>query len=113
MNYERPEEISEPSRSPVVVRDDAVRDLEAKSAPKVSQAADKEKSSGKKVSEAKVKMQTRLPALEDDPDVGIQKDQVVVRDGKPDLSFIGTLLASAASASAPQGTWREYRVYET
>jgi hypothetical protein len=113
MNYERPEENSEPGRATVVVDGDAVRDQEARSAPKVSRPADKEKSTRKKVSEVKVKMQARLPALEDDPDVGVQRDQIVIRDGKPDLAFTGTLLASAAPASAPQGTWREYRVYET
>jgi hypothetical protein len=58
-------------------------------------------------------MQSRLPSLDDDPDVGVQKDQIVTRDGKADLAFTGTLIASAAPPSAPQGKWREYRVYET
>ena len=43
----------------------------------------------------------------------MQKDQVVTRDGKADLAFTGTLLASAAPPSAPQGKWQEYRVYGT
>jgi hypothetical protein len=58
-------------------------------------------------------MQSRLPALGDDPDVGVQKEQLVTRDGKADLAFTGTLLASAAPSSAPNGQWREYRIYET
>jgi hypothetical protein len=58
-------------------------------------------------------MQTRLPVLDDDPDVGVEKEQVVIRDRKADLAFTGTLLASAAPASAPKGQWREYRIYET
>lgn len=72
-----------------------------------------EKSAPKKISEVKVNMQTRLPALEDDAAIGIQKEQIVVRDGKADLAFLGTLLASAAPPSAPQGHWQEYRIYET
>jgi hypothetical protein len=58
-------------------------------------------------------MQSRLPALGDDSDVGVQKEQLVTRDGKADLAFTGTLLASAAPPSAPKGQWREYRIYET
>jgi len=72
-----------------------------------------EKSAPKQISEVKVKLQTRLPVLEDDPAVGVQKEQIVVRDGKADLAFLGTLLASAAPSSAPQGHWQEYRIYET
>ena len=58
-------------------------------------------------------MQGRLPALDDDPDLGVQKEQIVIRDGKADLAFTGTLLASAAPPSAPKGRWQEYRIYET
>jgi hypothetical protein len=58
-------------------------------------------------------MQSRLPGLEDDADVGVQKEQIVTRDGKADLAFTGALLASAAPASAPNGHWQEYRVYAT
>jgi hypothetical protein len=93
----------------VLVRGEAVRDQNLPS--KDSQA--KEQSAHKTVVEAKVKMQSRLPALDDDPDVGVQKDQVVTRDGKADLAFTGTLLASAAPSSAPQGKWQEYRVFGT
>jgi hypothetical protein len=64
------------------------------------------------VSQAKVKMQERLPALVDDGEVGQEKEQTVGRDGKADLGFKGTLLGSAAS-SAPKGRWQEYRVYST
>ena len=38
---------------------------------------------------------------------------MVTRDGKADLAFTGTLLASAAPPSAPTGQWQEYRIYET
>jgi hypothetical protein len=58
-------------------------------------------------------MQSRLPVLDDDPDVGVQKEQIVIRDGKADLAFTGKLLASAAPPSAPNGKWQEYRIYET
>jgi hypothetical protein len=58
-------------------------------------------------------MQNRLPALEDDADVGVEKEQLVVRDGKADLAFTGTLLASAAPTAARKGHWEELRVYET
>jgi hypothetical protein len=97
----------------VVVRGETVRDQEPRSSPKDSSPTDKEKSPRKEVSAAKVRMQGRLPALDDDPDVGVQKEQVVIRDGKADLAFTGTLLASAAPPSAPKGQWWEYRIYET
>ena len=58
-------------------------------------------------------MQSRLPGLDDDQDVGVQKEMTVIRDGKADLSFTGKLLASAAPSSAPKGEWQEYRIYET
>src|ERR1700685_2271264 len=53
----------------VLVRGEAVHDQEPKSPPK-----DKEKSPRKEVSESKIKMQSRLPVLDDDPDVGVQKE---------------------------------------
>jgi hypothetical protein len=106
MSSERPQGFSEPQA--VLVRGETIRDQEPKSPSK-----DKEKSPRKEVSEAKVKMQSRLPVLDDDPDVGIQKAQIVIRDGKADLAFTGKLLASAAPPSAPKGQWQEYRVYET
>jgi hypothetical protein len=58
-------------------------------------------------------MQGRLPALDDDADVGVQKEYIVTRDDKADLRFTGVLLASAAPASAPKGSWQEYRIYRT
>jgi hypothetical protein len=102
----------------VLVRGETIRDPESKSPSKDSQSKDKdakpkEKSPPKAVSEAKVKMQGRLPALDDDAAVGVQKDHVVTRDGKADLAFTGTLVASAAPSSAPKGKWQEYRIYET
>jgi hypothetical protein len=63
--------------------------------------------------EAKVRMQARLPALDDDADVGVEKEHLVTRDGKADLLFMGVLLASAAPTSAPKGQWQEYRIYHT
>jgi hypothetical protein len=97
----------------VVVRGEAVSDPEPRSQPKGSSTADQANSPRKATSESKVKMQSHLPALDDDPDVGVQKEQVVIRDGKADLAFTGTLLASAAPPSAPKGQWQEYRIYET
>ena len=136
MSTERPEEFSEPQfrgrqasddrrdseaagnhgpsddstrhEATVLVRGETIRNQEPKSPPK-----DKEKSPRKEVSEAKIKMQSRLPVLDDDPDVGVQKEHIVIRDGKADLAFTGKLLASAAPPSAPKGQWQEYRIYET
>jgi hypothetical protein len=65
------------------------------------------------VSKTKVAMQSRLPALDDDANVGVKKEYIVTRDGKADLRFSGVLLASAAPASAPEGHWQEYRIYQT
>jgi len=77
-------------------------------------ASDKERgSTAKKVSAAKAKMRDRLPALDDDAEVGVQKEHIVTRDGEADLRFTGVLLAAAAPASAPKGQWQEYRVYQT
>jgi hypothetical protein len=75
--------------------------------------ADKNRGPATEVSAAKVAMQTRLPALDDDADVGVQKEHIVTRDGKADLLFAGVLLASAAPNSAPKGRWQEYRIYQT
>src|ERR1700722_9605952 len=96
----------------VLVRGETVRDQEPSSRPKDSKPGDKEKSPRKEVSEAKVKMQCRLPALDDDADVGVQKEHTVIRDGKADLAFTGTLVGSAAPPTAPKGQWKEYRIYE-
>jgi hypothetical protein len=52
-------------------------------------------------------MQGRLPVLDDDPDVRVQKEQSVTGDGKADLAFTGMLLASAAPPSAPMGQWQD------
>jgi hypothetical protein len=95
------------------VRDDMSRGPQQNAPPRAAPARNSEKPSDKKVSETKIKLQSRLPALDDDADVGVQKEQRVVRDGKADLAFTGTLLASAAPPAAPQGHWDEYRVYAT
>jgi hypothetical protein len=139
MSSEHTQEISEPpeSKSPadhgpsdeaarpatVLVRGETIRDPESKSSesksspkdssPKDKEPKEKEKSPRGEVSEAKVKMQSRLPGLDDDPELGVQKELVVTRDGKADLAFTGTLVASAAPPSAPKGQWQEYRIYET
>jgi hypothetical protein len=99
-----------PDQATVIVRGETVREQRRDRPSKDSTAKD---TSTKELSEAKVKMQALLPALADDPDVGVQKQHVVVRDGKADLSFAGVLLASAASPTATEGRWEEYRVYET
>jgi hypothetical protein len=118
----KPSGTATPHEAIVLVRGETVRDQEPMSPPKDAQPKDAqpkdsptkdEKSARKEVSEAKVKMQGRLPSLDDDPDVGTQKEQIVIRDGKADLAFTGTLLASAAPPSAPMGKWQEYRIYET
>jgi hypothetical protein len=97
----------------VLVRGETIRDQETKSPPQDSAAKDAEKSPRKEVSEAKIRLQSRLPALDDDADVGVQKEHIVIRDGKSDLAFTGTLLASAAPTSAAKEHWQEYRIYET
>jgi hypothetical protein len=77
-------------------------------------ARDKEHGSpASEVSTTKLRMQDHLPALDDDADVGVQKEHIVTRDGKADLRFTGVLLASAAPDSAPEGHWQEYRIYQT
>jgi hypothetical protein len=77
-------------------------------------ASAKPQAKPKEVSEAKIKTRSRLPALDDDADVGVEKEHIVTRDGKADLGFTGTLLASAGSAVPPKkDDWQEYRVYQT
>jgi hypothetical protein len=99
-----------------------VQDGRAKQSPDVAQspAQTSPREAGKGNSQkseqlwpANVEKRNRLPALADDADVGVEKEHLVVRDDKADLTFTGTLLASAAPASAPEGHWQEYRVYET
>jgi hypothetical protein len=105
----------------VLVRGESIRDPlpqqpGKESRPKDSQESqpkDKEKPAQRQVSESEIKLQQHLPALDDDAQVGIEKQQIVVRDGKADLAFTGTLLASAAPPSAPSGQWQEYRIYAT
>jgi hypothetical protein len=97
----------------VLVRGETIRDEKTQSPSKDSPPKSQDKSRGKEVSEAKAKLRSRLPLLDDDADVGIQKDHIVTRDGKADLAFTGTLLACVAPDSAPGGQWQEYRIYET
>jgi hypothetical protein len=137
MSSERPEEFSQPVRgrqsaddgresetahngpsddgarheATVLVRGETIRDPQPKTVLKESPPKNKEMA--RKVSDSKVQMQNRLPVLDDDPDIGLEKEQIVIRDGKADLAFTGRLLASAAPSSAPKGQWREYRIYET
>jgi hypothetical protein len=85
----------------------------SESATRENLPARKPKSPPKEVAEPKLAMRNRLPALEDDADVGVEKEHLVTRDGKADLAFIGTLLASAAPTTAPKGHWEEYRIYQT
>jgi hypothetical protein len=107
------DQASKPSaKDPASSAKDAKDSPSAKDSPP-KESKDKEKAPRKTVSEAKAKLQSRLPALDDDSDVGIQKEHTVVRDGKADLAFTGSLLASAAPPSAPKGQWQEYRIYET
>lgn len=72
-----------------------------------------DKSPASAVSKSKIEAQSHLPALEDDADIGVQREHIVVRDGKADLRFVGTLLGSVAPATAAEGRWEELRVYET
>jgi hypothetical protein len=97
----------------VIVRGETVTDPSAKPAVTGTPANAQKTPAPKKVSEAKLKLQNRLPSLDDFDDIGVQKEQIVVRDGKPDLAFTGTLLASAAPSAATKGYWEELRVYQT
>jgi hypothetical protein len=123
MNQERVEEITERRVTKTLPPSDDTRNGDATpgdAAPADATATRDETkrnteggSRAKEVSLAKIRMQGRLPALDDDGDVGVQKEHIVTRDGKADLRFTGVLLASAAPASAPKGHWQEYRIYRT
>jgi hypothetical protein len=109
MSSEHAEEISQPQREP---QGSQVERLPAADENRDRRAAQKA-AAPKKVSEAKAKRQSRLPSLDDHEDIGAEKEHIVVRDGKPDLVFNGTLLASAAPEVAIKGRWDELRVYQT
>jgi hypothetical protein len=116
MSAEHTEELSEPRASSNLPVSDDGRNSDAtrKETASRDSAPDAErKSPVSEVSMAKIGMQGRLPALDDDADVGVQKEHIVTRDGKADLRFTGVLLASSAPASAPKGHWQEYRIYQT
>jgi hypothetical protein len=128
MSDERTEEFSEPRLTiKLAVPEDkqsteAPRDAAAANATPAANAkpndakpheADKRREPPAPLNEAKVRMRARLPALDDDADIGVEKEHLVTRDGKADLLFMGVLLASAAPTAAPKGEWREYRIYHT
>ncbi len=105
MSDERTEEFAEPRLN---IKLAVAEDKHSADAPHNAATPDNAKRS-----ETKVRMQARLPALEDDADVGVEKEHLVTRDGKADLLFMGALLASAAPTTAPKGDWQEYRIYRT
>jgi hypothetical protein len=138
MSTERTENLSEPrgsSHLPVTVsvsvsddekngtdtthkdaasKDTSSKDTLSKDTSSSDTTPDKERgSAASAASPAKLRMQGQLPALDDDADVGVEKEYIVTRDGKADLRFSGVLLASAAPVSAPEGHWEEYRIYHT
>jgi hypothetical protein len=133
MSDERTEEFSEPrltiklavpedKRSPDSARHDAAPNAftgdigkpnDAKPGDAKPNVEDKRREPPAPLNEAKVRLHSHLPALEDDADIGVEKEHLVTRDGKADLLFMGVLLASAAPASAPKGEWQEYRIYHT
>jgi hypothetical protein len=119
MSDERTEEFSEPRLNIKLAVTDAKQGETARhDAPQAAAPGDKpgdkdSEAKAKVPSVAKVRRQSRLPALDDDADIGVEKEHIVTRDGKADLLFLGALLASAAPPAAPSGTWREYRIYRT
>ncbi|HTB68971.1 MAG TPA: hypothetical protein VK727_22315 [Steroidobacteraceae bacterium] len=118
MSDERTEEFSEPRLNIKLAVSDDKRSTDApQNAATPGNAkrddADKRVESKAPLNETKVRMRSRLPALEDDGDVAVEKEHLVTRDGKADLLFMGVLLASAAPTSAPKGDWQEYRIYHT
>jgi hypothetical protein len=95
-------------------KDTSIKDTSSKDSSSSDATADKERgSAASAASPDKLRMQGQLPALDDDADVGVDKEYIVTRDGKADLRFAGVLLASAAPDSAPEGHWEEYRIYHT
>jgi hypothetical protein len=123
MSDERTEEFSEPrlniklavaddKRGTDAPHDNAPRNAATPDNAKRNDDAKRDESKAP-LNETKVRMQARLPALEDDADIGVEKEHLVTRDGKADLLFMGVLLASAAPTSAPKKQWQEYRIYRT
>jgi hypothetical protein len=104
----------------VIVRGETVRDQRSDGAsdePGDDQGRHSDKPRDSKAkeerSETKLGMRDRLPALDDDAMVGVEKEQLVSRDEKADLTFTGTLIASAAPGYVTEDYWDEYRIYET
>ena len=127
MSYERTEELPElqqqgRAREPDAQPPAAPSANRAPPEPKAAEQKTGEKETGEKetperppkqVAEEKRARRERLPGLEDDADVGVEKKQVVTRDGKADLAFTGMLVASAAPEHTIEDHWWEYRVYLT
>src|ERR1700677_2440210 len=99
MSEERTEEFSEPRlniklavaddrRSNEIVRKDGTATSSDKSRDKEhdteAKGTEAKATEAKAVSAAKVRTQSRLPALEDDADIGVEKEHIVARDGKAD-----------------------------
>jgi len=101
------------NQATILVRGEAIREQEPKFGTKETSQKDTDGLPRKEVSETNSKLLSRLPALDDDGDIGLEKEHIVIRDGAADLAFTGKLLASAAPDSAPKGQWNEYRIYET
>jgi hypothetical protein len=98
-------------RATVIVRGEAVREqpANANAAPGKPKAVEAKK----EISAAKKTKQSHLPALDDDGDIGVEKEHTVIRDDQADLTFTGRLLASAAPTPTGDDKWEEYRVYDT
>jgi hypothetical protein len=120
LNRDSPEQTSN-RQATVIVRGETVRDPPPVAASERPRANDKPTPSLRRqfaddkdeISPTKEKMKSRLPALDDDRDVGVQKEQLVIRDNKADLTFNGTMLASAGSTPPVEDSWEEYRIYAT
>jgi len=117
MSTERLQQKPPPNPKPLVSIDVAVADdqrvTESGGAPGPAPAHPKDDVQPSDILLAKRARQSHLPVLEDDADVGVEKEHLVTRDGTSDLLFMGILRASAAPTSAPKGEWHEYRIYET
>ncbi len=123
MSYERTEELPElqqqgrarepEGRGPSRPAADAATAPEAKAAEQKTGEKKASERPPKQIAEEKLARRERLPGLEDDADVGVEKKQVVTRDGKADLAFTGMLVASSAPEHTIEDHWWEYRVYLT
>ena len=62
---------------------------------------------------ATMEMLDQLPKMDDDDDIGEEREHIVPRDDERDLKFRGVLLASAAPSDHKNGRWTELRAYRT